>query len=86
MCDTIDDRPALFDDLVASSQAAGLSKTVVSKAERARSDYLRGNVAGACADLVAYVDGVRRAKGIAPATATALIAKADRIRSVIGCR
>ena len=85
-CDVVDDRPALFDDLVASSKAAGLSKTVIAKAERARSDYLRGDVAGACADLVAYIDGVRRAKGVAPATADELVGKAQHIRSVIDCR
>ena len=85
-CDTVDNRPELFNDLVTSSQAAGLPKTVVTKAEKARSDYLRGDVAAACADLVAYVDAVRRSKGVAPATAAALIGKADHIRSVIGCR
>lgn len=86
MCDLIDNRPELFNDLVTSSQAAGLSKSLVSKAEHARSDYLSGNVAGACADLVGYIDAVRRAKGVAPATADALVAKAQHIRTVIGCR
>src|SRR3954451_2501247 len=35
-CDTVDNRSDLFDDLVANSRAAGLPKTVVLKAERAR--------------------------------------------------
>jgi hypothetical protein len=88
MCDTIDDRPALFDDLVASSKAAALPNTLVVRAEHARTAYFAHDVAGACTDLAAYIDGVlaRRGKGIAPATADAQVAKARNIRSVIGCR
>jgi hypothetical protein len=85
-CDLVDDRPALFDDLVASSKAAGLPKTLVTKAEHARSAYLRGDVAGACSDLTAYVDGIRRTKTIKPEVAEAQIAKAQHIRTVVSCR
>ena len=86
-CDLIDDRPALFDDLGVSSQAAAISKALIGRAEHARSAYFAGNVPGACADLAGYRDGVvsKRGKGIAPATADTLIGKADRIRTIIGC-
>ena len=85
-CDIVDNRSDLFDDLVASSRAAVLPKTVFLRAERARSDYFSGDVAGACTDLASYVDGVRKTKGIAPATADALVAKAQRIRTLVNCR
>jgi hypothetical protein len=89
-CDTVDDRPALFDDLVASSIAAGVPKTLVTKAQHARTAYLNSDVAGACTDLAGYIDGVRTKTGgkggIPPATADALITKAEHIRAVIGCR
>ena len=87
-CDIVDDRPALFDDLVASSIAAALTNALVTKADHARTAYFRGDVPGACTDLAGFIDGVRsrRGKSIAPATADALIAKAQHIRTVVACR
>ena len=86
-CDRTDNRPDYFDELVASSKAAALTKTLIVKAEHARTAYFNADVATACTDLAAYVDGVlaRRGKSIAPATADALVAKAQRIRRVIVC-
>jgi hypothetical protein len=84
-CDPVDGRPAMFDDLAASSRSAGLSKSLVGRADRARTDYLRGDTRGACGDLASYIDGVGGAKGLPRATADALIAKAQRIRAVLGC-
>jgi len=85
MCDLIDNRLDYFDELIASSRAAGLSKSLVAKAEHARAAYFNRDTRTACSDLVAYADGVRRTKGLAPATAEALIGKAERIRKVVGC-
>jgi hypothetical protein len=85
MCDLIDNRLDYFDELIASSRAAGLSKSLVGKAEHARAAYFNRDTRTACSDLVAYADGVRRTKGLAPATVDALLGKAERIRKVIGC-
>jgi hypothetical protein len=86
-CDLVDNRLDYFDELIASSKSAGIPKTLIVKAEHARAAYFDRNVAGACGDLTSYVDGVlsRRGKTIAAATADALVAKAQRIRRVIGC-
>jgi len=87
-CDLVDNRLDYFDDLIAASRAASIPKTLVVRAEHARAAYLDRDVVGACGDLAAYVDGVvsRRGKMIAAATADSLVAKAQRIRRVIGCR
>ena len=88
-CDIVDNRSDLFDDLVASSRAAVLPKTVFLRAERARArapTTSQGDVAGACTELASYIDGVRKTKGIAPATADALVAKAQQIRTLVSCR
>jgi hypothetical protein len=87
-CDLIDDRPALFDQLVASSKAAAVPKAVLTRAERARTAYLRGDVPAACGELAAYIDAVasRRGKTIQPAVADELVAEAEHIRAVVACR
>ena len=87
-CDTVDNRPALFDDLVTSSQAAAIPQSLIVRAQHARTAYLAGDVSGACSDLASYSDGVaaKRGKVIAAAVADQLIAKAANIRKVIACR
>jgi hypothetical protein len=86
-CDIVDDRPALFDDLVSASIAAAIRNALVGKAQQARTAYLDRDVAGACSDLASYVDGLRSKRSKVPAaTADALAAKAQHIRTVIACR
>lgn len=87
-CDLVDDRPAYFDDLVQSSKAAAIPQSLVTRADHARTSYLKGDVAGACTDLGAYVDGVNAARGkkIPTAVADSLVAKAQKIRTVVACR
>jgi hypothetical protein len=86
-CDLIDDRPALYDRLVVASQGANIPKTLVTRADHARTAYLRGDVVGSCADLAAYIEGVasRRGKTIPAATADDLTAQARHIRDVVHC-
>jgi hypothetical protein len=86
-CDLIDDRPALYDRLVVASQSANIPKTLLTRAEHSRTAYLRGDVAGSCADLAAYIEGVasRRGKTIPVATADNLTAQAKHIRDVVHC-
>jgi hypothetical protein len=86
-CDLVDDRLDYFDELIASSKAAAIPKTLIVKAEHARSAYFSGDIRGACSDLRAYVDGIlaRRGKTIAAATADTLVAQAERIRRLVGC-
>lgn len=87
VCDPADNRLDYFDDLVASSKAAAIPNTLVTKAQHARTAYFNRDLKTACSDLAAYVDGVlaRRGKVIAPVTADALVAKAQRIRKVVPC-
>ena len=89
VCDLTDNRGDYFDDLVASSKAAAIPQTLINRAEHARTAWNNRTSnydnAGACTDLAAYVDGVRKSKAIAPATADTLVAKAQRIRRLILC-
>jgi len=86
-CDYIDDRPMLFVDLVESSKAAALPKTLLQKAEHAKDAYYSNNAPAACNDLAAYRDGLlgKTGRGIPSATVAALVAKADHIRRLISC-
>ena len=86
-CDLADNRLDYFDELIASSKAAAIPKTVIVKAEHARAAYFARDDQTACTNLAAYIDGVlaRRGKSIAPATADALVAKAQRIRGLVPC-
>jgi hypothetical protein len=87
-CDPLDDRSVpLLQDLIAASKAAGIPKSLVAKAEHALAEFQSGDDAGACADLRAYVDGVRSRLGktIPAATADMLIAKANHVRSRLYC-
>lgn len=88
VCDPLDDRSVpLLEDLNAASKAAGIPRSLVTKAEHALAAFQAGDDAGACSDLRSYVDGVRskRGKTIPAATADMLIAKATHVRSRLYC-
>ena len=53
VCDPADNRLDYFDQLIASSKAAALPKTLIVRAEHARTAYFNSDVPGSCTTYVA---------------------------------
>lgn len=78
----------LLTDLVTASTGVGSGKSLADKAALAQGQYAGGNVAGACVTLTGYINEVKAQSGkkkITAATANDLIAKAEAVRTSIGC-
>ena len=74
-------------DLHRAVIGVGPGSSLADKVQQAETSLGQHNVAGACATLNVFINQVtaQSGKGIPPATATALIADANRIRAVLGC-
>ena len=72
---------------MAASQSLDPGNSVLGKVVKARERFLAGDMAGACAGLDDYIKQVNlhSPKHIDPATATARIADANLIGSILGC-
>ena len=78
----------LLTDLGTASTGVGSGKSLADKAALAQTQFASGNVTGACVTLTGYINEVKAQSGkkkISTATANDLIAKAEAIRTSIGC-
>ncbi len=81
------DEGLALENLRGASVGVGPGKSLADKAALAQSQYASGNVAGACTTLTGYINEVKALSGkkIPTATANALIAQAQALRTEIGC-
>lgn len=85
---TVIGAPGQLAHLARVVKGVGPGTSLAVKVALARSHLASGNVAGACIALGTFISEVKAQSGrtIPPATARALIADAQRIRAVLGCR